>query len=137
MGQDLGPGALDTADHLALLRLVALYGHLVDGRAWSRLGEIFTSDVMFDSSAYGSPVRHSLEELQRDWADPTTPHPLAHHGTNVLIDPNADGSVTMVSKGIGVLADGRTRSVTYTDIVLRTPEGWRISSRVAIPRVSA
>ena len=38
-------------------------------------------------------------------------------------------TATVRSKGIGVLCNGATGSVTYLDRVVRTPEGWRIAAR--------
>lgn len=128
-----GPG-VELADEFAIHRLIALYGHVVDAKAWERLGEIFTEDVVFDSTAFGSRLRRNLDELRDDWSDPATRHPLAHHGTNVVIDANGDGTVTILSKGLGLRPGGKIGSVTYTDLARRTAAGWRISRRVAVPR---
>jgi hypothetical protein len=63
-----------------------------------------------------------------------TRHPLAHHATNVVVTEDADGTVRVLSKGAGVGAGGRVGSVTYRDIAVRTPDGWRIAERVVVLR---
>ena len=40
----------------------------------------------------------------------------------------------MRSKGIGILADGKSGTVVYEDLVRRTSAGWRIARRAVIPR---
>ena len=40
------------------------------------------------------------------------------------------------SKGIGVMTDGRSVTVTYEDVVVRTSDGWRIRHRKRIPAAS-
>ncbi|MGP3989782.1 hypothetical protein [Streptomyces sp. 3N207] len=38
------------------------------------------------------------------------------------------------SKGLGIMADGSSGSVSYDDVVVRTSDGWRISCRKVSPR---
>lgn len=38
---------LDTADRLAIYELLALYGHIIDERQWSRIGELFANEGIF------------------------------------------------------------------------------------------
>jgi hypothetical protein len=58
-------------------------------------------------------------------------HPLAHHATNIVISEDSDGTVRVLSKGIGVGRKGRVGSITYYDVVVRTVEGWRFLYRRA------
>jgi uncharacterized protein YbjT (DUF2867 family) len=44
------------------------------------------------------------------------------------------GTVRVLSKGIGLRADGRPGSVTYRDVVTKSADGWRIAERVAVLR---
>ena len=46
----------------------------------------------------------------------------------------ADGTVLVLSKGIGVGHAGRVGSVTYEDIAVRVDVGWRLASRTAVLR---
>lgn len=40
----------------------------------------------------------------------------------------------MLSKGLGVGADGRVGSVVFEDAAVRTPGGWRIARRMVRAR---
>ena len=70
---------LDVADTLAIHQLLALYGHLIDERQWSRLDEVFTDDLVFDATDFGLGITHSLDELREAWTGPKAAHPLGHH----------------------------------------------------------
>jgi hypothetical protein len=121
---------LSLADTLAIHRLVALHGHLVDAGELHRLDELFTPDAVYDVTALGQGTIHGIAgfravaEAFRD----DERNPVAHHVTNTVVT-EAGGDVTARSKGFGVLADGRTGSVVYDDTLTRTPDGWRIAHR--------
>ena len=56
-------------------------------------------------------------------------HPLAHHATNIIVSEDPDGTVRVLSKGLGVGPNGRVGSVVYRDVVVRTSAGWRFAAR--------
>ena len=116
-----------SADRLAIHELIALYGHLIDERQFSRLGEIFTADATFDLTGYDGTSYHGLPAIQAMMLA-SKEHPIAHHATNVVVIQHAD-SLAAISKGLGVGAGGRVGSVTYRDILAPTQDGWRISER--------
>jgi hypothetical protein len=122
---------LDVGDRLAINELVSLYGHLVDERRWDQLDRVFVDDVVYDASDFDMPVTRGLAELVAEWTSDVgmTRHPLAHHATNVVITEQEDGTVLVLSKGIGVGAGGRVGSVVYRDVAVRTDNGWRLASR--------
>jgi SnoaL-like domain len=122
---------LDVADRLALHELVALYGHLVDERRWDELDRVFVPDVVYDATDFDMPITRTLEALVAEWTSELgmTRHPLAHHTTNVVVLEDDDGTVRVLSKGIGVGHGGRVGSVTYRDVAVRTDDGWRLASR--------
>ncbi len=124
---------MDIADTLAIHQLLALYGHIVDEKEWDRTNELFTEDLLFDASDFGSPVSHGIPALREIW-ETTDQHPLAHHATNIVISQDADGTVRVLSKGLGIGAKGRVGSVVYRDIVRKQAQGWRIASRIATRR---
>lgn len=121
---------LDVADRLAIQQLIAIYGHLIDEREWSRLGEIMVADLRYDARDFDLGVTQSLEELRTAWMSDRAQHPLAHHATNIVITEDGDGTVRVLSKGIGVGYRGRVGSVTYRDVVVKTPDGWKFAERV-------
>ena len=56
------------------------------------------------------------------------------HTVDVIVTEDGDGAVRVLSKGIGLLADGRAGGVTYRDVVTKTADGWRMAERVAVRR---
>ena len=116
---------LDVGDRLAIHELLALYGHLVDERRWDELARVFVPDVVYDATDFDMPITRSLEALVAEWTSEVgmTRHPLAHHTTNVVVLEDDDGTVRVLSKGIGVGAGGRVGSVTYRDVVVRVDGG--------------
>lgn len=122
---------IDVGDRLAIHELLGLYGHLIDQRRWDELDQVFTTDVVYDATDFGHAVTQSLADLHAHWTGDPSIHPLAHHATNIVVTEDADGTVRVLSKGIGVGNKGRVGSVTYHDVVVRTPRGWRLTSRRA------
>jgi hypothetical protein len=119
----------DPADILAIHALLGLYGHIIDAREWHRVGELFTKDCVYDMTQFNLGVVRGAEAIGALWAAPDAAHPLAHHATNIVVSEDADGTVRVLSKGLGVGRNGRVGSVTYRDIVVRTDAGWRFAAR--------
>jgi hypothetical protein len=121
----------ELADRVALVQLLAEYGHIMDERDWPGLERIFTADAVCDWSAFDLAVTNSLAELQT--YNDEIRHPLGHHVTNVFVQLDGD-TATVRSKLLVVLDDGSVATGEYLDQAVRTPEGWRIRHRVARPR---
>jgi hypothetical protein len=121
-------------DEHDITRLANEYGHLVDGRRWSEFGSVFTEDVVFDSTDFGSPVRTGLDVLQHDFAALGDGHPICHHATNIVVDLLDDDRARMRSKGFCLRSDGTMFSCIYLDEAVRTDRGWRLSTRTALLR---
>jgi|SRR5579863_5430505 len=122
------------ADILAIHELLARYGHIIDQREWQRAEELFTPGAVYDMSAFGLGRVVGAAAIRNLWSRPQAAHPLAHHATNILVSEDADGTVRVLSKGLGVGANGRVGSVVYHDVVERTPAGWRFAARTAMLR---
>ena len=119
----------ETADILAIHELLGLYGHIIDAREWARVEELFTADCTYDMTQFGLGVVRGARAVAALWAAPDAMHPLAHHATNIIVSEDPDGTVRVLSKGLGVGPNGRVGSVTYRDIVVRTGAGWRFAAR--------
>ena len=120
------PELLTHPDVADLHRLVALYGHVLDGREWHRLGELFTDDIVFVPYQSDAEQLTSLSRLVSLWHAPDFPHPSGHHATNVLVDTSEGGVVDVVWKGISVHRNGQARSLIYRARARATGDGWRI-----------
>jgi len=120
-----------SSDVLAIHQLLALHGHLVDAREFDRLSELFTADAVYDVTAFGQGELRGIDrfrEVSAAFADDER-NPVGHHVTNVIVEEPIGDATTVRSKGIGVLRNGQTGSVTYVDRVVRTTDGWRIAAR--------
>ena len=125
---------LTLEDRLAISELIALHGHLVDDGELDRLDELFTPDVVYDVTDFGQDPLTGLPAIREAALALGAGNPVAHHVTNVVVREAADGGVRARSKGLGVRTDGSCGSVTYDDILVRTPDGWRISHRTVTAR---
>ena len=121
---------LSTSDRAAITDLINRFGHLIDDGDFDRLTELFTADVTYDVSDLGFGVIRGLTALREGALALGDGNPVGHHVTNVVITPTEGGEVRALSKGLGVNADGTTRSATYEDTIIRADGGWRISHRV-------
>ena len=121
------------ADLASIQQLYGLYGHVMDDRDWSRLGDVFTADCVFDATALGVPLMDSWEAIiESTETNPATP--LAHHATNVYVE-RVDGDTAEVrAKALGIYSKGRAFSGEYHDTLVRTAAGWRIRHRVNRPQ---
>jgi len=126
--------SLTIDDRLAIHELIHLHGHLVDRGEWARLRELFTGDVVYDLRPYGGAELHGIDAIASASRALGDRNPVGHHVTNVVIADADDEVVHVISKGIGVLADGTCGSVVYEDEVRRESSGWRIARRRVVPR---
>jgi 3-phenylpropionate/cinnamic acid dioxygenase small subunit len=135
--------ALEVGDRLDIIELLARYGNIIDDREFSRTGEVFTADAAYDVDSLSLGRHVGIDAIVSFWV--TGRHPLAHHVSNIEIAAaaNAAGNARAYSKVIAPSDDGRCRSYSYRDQLVRTPEGWRIAERViflrtteAIPAIS-
>lgn len=126
--------ALTTEDRLSIHELMSLHGHLMDNGEFHRLDELFTSDVVYDLEAFGFGELRGFEEIKQASLTLGDGNPLGHHVTNVLITEVDADVARVLSKGIGIGADGSSGTVAYDDIVRRVAKGWRIARRKVVPR---
>lgn len=123
---------MDSADRIAITDLISLHGHLVDGGEPTDV--LFTPDVEYDVTDLGGGVLVGPVAFHQAGQALGDKGPVAHHVTNVILTEAGPDRVTARSKGIGVMADGTCGSVTYEDVVVRTPAGWRIGQRKVLAR---
>ena len=126
--------ALTTDDRIAIYELIALHGHLMDDGAFDRLDELFTEDFVYDVEALGFGSLKGVDAFTQASRALGDDNPVGHHVTNTVVVSAKHDVATVRSKGIGILADGKSGTVVYEDVVRRTGVGWRIAYRTVIPR---
>lgn len=123
-------------DRIAIHEVLALHGHLSDRGETGRFQEVFTEDVVYDTSGVGGGVVTGLDGLvgakQAATAD-NLRNPVAQLVTNIVLTDESSGTVRSISKGLGVRADGSCISVAYHDLLHRGAAGWRIAHRSVFP----
>jgi hypothetical protein len=122
---------VDTADIVAIQQLEAFCHHAVDHADQSLLPGVFTADARFDGRKCGGPLCEGIDAIVAFFALGKPPHPPSHHMTNCWVYEEG-GLVRVKMKWFVPQADGmRIYGGINDDVVVRTPEGWRIAERVA------
>src|SRR5581483_10569833 len=112
-------------------QVASLYGHVIDHRRWDRLDDVYAADGVYDRTAVGGRVHDGREEIRAYFA--SSPMPLVHHVTNLVVD-RLDGDVAHGrAKYLIVRADLAVGSGEYEDVWARGADGWRLRRRAARP----
>src|SRR3984957_10041515 len=127
---------LHAEDRQAIGETLAWHGHLFDGGQLDRLRGIFPPELVYNMSAVGVGTFAGIEAIRSAALRLGPGNPVAHHVTNVVISGGGDGTVTALSKGLVLRADGTLASVTHLDTLRRHDGGWRISRRVISPQLT-
>src|SRR5580704_707471 len=129
------------SDHAALQRLVDKdeiadlvhrYSYCVDHRLYDEVVELFTEDCTVDyGPGFGPPVR-TRAALAQMFAHPGAGFAAtSHHNANILVTFESDhrASVRTSVYAWHEQADGSTPRLWgyYHDVVVRSPDGWRIA----------
>ena len=120
-------------DFVELQQLLSRYCHIVDAKAWDQLDQIFADDASVTVAGV-YPTATGIEDLRALYARMN--HPVAHTSSSVIVVGSGSATARLASKWVTIRADGLTGTGVYEDVVVRTPEGWRISERVARPAVA-
>ena len=126
---------LSTSDRLAIQELICLHGHITDDGEFDRYSEVFTEGVEYDLTDFGLGTMHGIVEVRDAGLALGDRNPVGHHVTNVVIEEDTPDRVRARSKGLGIMADGTTGSLTYDDVIERRDDAsWRISRRQVVRR---
>lgn len=128
----------EISDRLELIDLMVRYAHCVDTRDWATWRTLFTPDAHIDYSAFGGIVG-GVEEVA-EWLEETLGGfpAFQHLVSNPMLEIDGDTATgrTMCFNPMITPVDGiGDRNVFfcglwYLDTFVRTPQGWKISSRV-------
>jgi hypothetical protein len=131
---------LTAEDRLNIQEVIALHGHLCDAADYDRFDQVFTPDLVVDTSDLGlAPVHRGDQHESRLAMYIAVAHrrgpgdTLGMHVTNVVVRADGDGARAW-SKGLTVSVDGAVSSFVYQDQLVRTTHGWRIRHRKVSPR---
>lgn len=124
---------MNPQDFVDLQQLLSRYCHIVDTKAWHDLDQIFTADGSV-TVADVYPKTTGLSALRELYARMN--HPIAHTSSTLIVHESDGNSARLSSKWVTVRAEGLCGTGVYDDEVVRTPDGWRISDRVARPAVA-
>jgi hypothetical protein len=126
--------SLSHQDITEIQQVQALYGHAVDWPDQSLLPKVFAKDGVFDARPTGSNLYEGLDAICAWFGLGKPPHPKVHIMTNVWV--YEEGGETRV-KSKWLVRNLRNDMVfmgDYDDVMVRTPEGWRIRHRVCVAR---
>lgn len=126
----------ELVDKAAIEDLLIRYSYAVDFRDWNNYEEVFTKDAVIDYTAFGGSKTNVTGA--RDYLKKALiPFESSQHSiSTILIDLKGDiANVRSICHCPMVLKkkDGKTHvffcGLWYRDVVIRTPEGWRIKER--------
>jgi ketosteroid isomerase-like protein len=118
---------LSAEDYLAIQGVIMKYGFLIDDREFDRLGEVFTPDAVVDYRPGGAGPFNGLAEI--DQAMKTLQHPVQHMMVSHIIDSVSGDEVVTRTKALIPLQNGSIADIAYRDVLVRTPDGWRIKDK--------
>jgi hypothetical protein len=117
-------------DVIEIMQVMAHYPHVIDGKQWDRLDELYTDDGVFDLTGLaGAEVRFEGIDAIKGFLT-GSPMPLAHITTDHYVF-EADGVVQSRGKWFVPSDEGTVTGGMYRDTWEKTGRGWRLKERKA------
>lgn len=131
----------EISDRIEIQELLVRYSHAVDTRDWELYERVFTPDAFIDYTCFGGPAGN-VKEI-RQFLEVTMPNFKSFQhmiGNTVLefVDENTVKGRTICHNPM-VMDIGNDKThvfycgLWYVDEIVRTPEGWKIKSRIEEP----
>src|SRR5215472_7702537 len=126
--------SLSATDYLEIAQLVASYGHALDsGYGKGENGEAYAGLYTADASFAGATGHDQLVRLGQ--IQPRGPDFVRHYLTNHVIEPMPGGAkgkeyLAVIDNGSNGKASSLFLGGHYEDTYVKTPQGWRIKTRV-------
>jgi 3-phenylpropionate/cinnamic acid dioxygenase small subunit len=126
----------EISDRLEIQDLLVRYSHAVDSRDWDAFEEVFSADAVIDYTEMGGP-RGGVKET-RAFLESAMPmfSSFQHMIANTVLELDGDTArARTICHNPMVLdrGEGQTHvffcGLWYRDVLVRTPEGWRIKDR--------
>jgi len=128
----------EALDRIEIQHVIASYSQAIDSHDWDALDRVFTPDAVIDYTELGG-IRGDLPTIKKFLETSLPRYPRTQHllgQSYVEIDGDTAFGRTacfnpMVLTTETESADEQVYFVGlwYRDVIVRTPEGWRISSR--------
>lgn len=132
----LSAAELTSADYTAIQQLYARYNSTIDRGDAEGWANTFTSDGVFAGNFKG---HEALVGFVNNWRANMNGAARRHFSADLVITPTAEGATGSVST---LLVDLATKPasingyVTYSDVLVKTPAGWRFKSRAITPQTA-
>ncbi len=125
----------EISDRLEIQELLISYSHCVDTHDWEGWEKVFTGDAIIDYTEMGGP-RGNVKET-RAFLESTMPmfSSTQHMLGNTVLEFDGDEARarTICHNPMVLDRDGKPHifvcGLWYRDVLVRTPEGWRIKDR--------
>jgi len=119
---------MKTDDITEINQVMGLYAHVIDGKQWHRLDELYTDDGVFDlTGLVGSEMRFEGIDAIKGFLT-SMPMPLAHIATNAYVFEE-DGEVRSRGKWFMPTDEGTISGGVYRDRWEKAGKGWRLKER--------
>jgi ketosteroid isomerase-like protein len=127
------PCCRDTADGLAIRAAVQQYARAIDAFDWDALAAVFTIDAVARYHQHPPVVGNGeIANFLRERVGPSTWHQHFISITDVQRDGDrARTNSAFIAHSINPTRPGKIRLTlgSYADVLVRTPDGWRIAER--------
>lgn len=120
---------LTTQDYIDIQQLYARYNHAIDSGDAEGWAATFTPDGVFNQRFAG---REGLLGFMKQWKEKMNGANRRHWNSNLLITPAAEGAngkVMLMLLDVGTKPPSIVMTGQYTDVLVKTAEGWRFKSR--------
>lgn len=122
-----GGGSLTPQDLVEIQQLYAKYNWALDSGDSKGYADTFTPDGVFNNNV----GREAIIKFADGFAKGLGSH-VRHWNTNLLITPSATGAsgkVYLVLVDFGTKPASIVTSASYSDELVKTPQGWRFKKR--------
>lgn len=121
---------LTTQDYVEIEQLYATYNHAIDSGDAEAWAATFTPDGSFNTRFTG---KEGLVGFIKLWREKMNGANRRHWNSNLRITPSADGAngtVMLMLLDVSTKPPSIASTGMYTDVLVKTPNGWRFKSRV-------
>ena len=121
---------LTTQDYVEIEQLYATYNHAIDSGDAEAWAATFTSDGSFNTRFTG---KEGLMGFIKLWREKMNGANRRHWNSNLRITPSAEGAngtVMLMLLDVSTKPPSIASTGMYTDVLVKTPNGWRFKNRV-------